>query len=130
MVELLTEIGFENTADAFIDNDFTIEGLMAIDRSDLTKLGLKIGQAKQFLLSLEEYKKKKHHEKEEERKRCLKLVLAKIERLDFLDTFIKKNVQPRDVRHLTVNDLAEMGISCWSRRGWKKSVSKINDLGK
>ena len=102
---------------------------MAIEKSDLITLGLNIGQAKQFLLSLEKYKKKKEHEKEEERKRCLKVELAKIERLDLLDTFIKKNIQLKDVYHLSVDDLAEMGISYWSRRGWAKSLIKINELG-
>ena len=129
MVELLTEIGFENTADAFINNDFTIDGVMAIEKSDLTALGLNIGQAKQFLLSLQKYKNKKQHEKEEERKQSLKLVLEKVKRLDLLDKFIEKNIQPKDVWHLSVDDLAEMGISYWSRRGWAKSLSKINELG-
>ena len=100
---------------------------MSIEKSELIELGFSIGQAKQFLLSLEKYKKKKQHEKEEERRSCLKLVLEKIERLDLLDTFIKKNIQLKDVYHLSVDNLAEMGISYWSRRGWEKSLCKFKD---
>lgn len=120
IVKLLTEIGFENTADAFINNDFTIEGVMAIEKSELIELGFNIGQAKQFILSLEKYK-------EEDRKRGLRQVLERIERLDLFDTFVHKKIQPRELWHLSADDLAKMGISYWNRIGWSRA---FNDIGK
>ena len=99
---------------------------MDIEKSELIALGFNIGQAKKFLQSLEKYKKKQIDDKEEERKRCLRLVLENIERLDLLDTFIENKVQPKYVRHLADDDLAKMGVSYWHRIGWSKSLSKIN----
>ena len=126
IVELLTEIGFKNISEIFINNDFTIEGLMAIEKSDLIALGLSIGQAQQFLLSLEKYKKKPQTDKDEERKRRLKLVLKEIERLDLLDTFIENKILYKDIRHLSVDDLAKMGVLYGKRKEWSKSLAKIN----
>ena len=126
IVELLTEIGFENISEVFIKNDFTIEGLMAIEKSDLIALGLSIGLAQQFLLSLQKYKKKPQTDKDEERKRRLKLVLEEIERLDLLDTFIENKILHKDIRHLSVDDLAKMGVLYGKRKEWSKSLAKIN----
>ena len=59
LVERLTELGFENLVEAFIDSHFTVESVMNIEKSDLIDLGLTIGQARQFLMSLEDYRKQK-----------------------------------------------------------------------
>ena len=95
-----------------------MEGVMSIEKSELIELGFNIGQAKQFLISLEKYK-------EEDRKRCLRHVLEQIKRLDLLDTFVQKKIQPKEIRHLSTDDLAKMGISYWNRMGWSKAIKDM-----
>ena len=98
---------------------------MSIERSDLTDLGLKVGQVKEFLVSLHKYKLQQEREREEERKRSLKDFLEKMKKIDLLDTFMEKKVQVSEVINLTEEDLSKMGISIWKRRGWASSMERM-----
>ena len=98
---------------------------MSVERSDLNDMGLKVGQVKEFLVSLHEYKLQQEREKEEERKRCLKGLLEKMKKIDLLDTFMDKKVQVSEFINLSEEDLSKMGISIWKRRGWSSSMEKL-----
>ena len=98
---------------------------MSIESSDLTDLGIKVGQVKEFLTSLDKYKLQQEREREEERKLCLKDLLEKLKKIDLLDTFMDKKVQVSEVINLTEEDLSKMGISIWKRRGWSSSLGKM-----
>lgn len=121
-MNLLTELGHKDLFATFIDNNFTVDGVMAIEKNELIDLGIKLGQVKEFLLSLEKLKQQRTQEREDERKRSLKLVLAEIKRKDLLDIFIDKKVQLNEVLNLSEDDLTKMGLSYWKRFNWKKSV--------
>ena len=98
---------------------------MSIDRNDLIDIGLKVGQAKEFLISLDKYKLQKEQEKEDERKRSLKNLLEVMRRIDLLDTFIDKKVQVSDVLKLSDEDLSNMGVSFRKRIGWSSSIRRF-----
>ena len=98
---------------------------MSIERNDLTDLGLKVGQVKEFLNSLHRYKLQQEREREEERKRCLKALLEKMKKIDLLDTFMDKKVQVSEFINLSEEDLSKMGISIWKRRGWSSAMEKM-----
>ena len=121
-MSLLTELGHKHLFATFIDHNFTVDGVMEIEKSELIDLGIKLGQAKEFLLSVEKLKQQRTTEREDERKQSLKLVLAEIKRLDLLDIFIDKKVQLNEILNLSEDDLSKMGLSYWKRFNWKKSV--------
>ena len=98
---------------------------MSVERSDLNDMGLKVGQVKEFLISLHEYKLQQEREREEERKRCLKGLLEKMKKIDLLDTFMDKKVQVSEFINLSEEDLSKMGISIWKRRGLSSSIEKL-----